>query len=146
MLKPKRKIKILPVVVVVLMLVLPLVTGARGLVPCGGEGEKACTVADIFVLIARVTNWLIMLAGVFAVYQFISNAFWMIVSMGNEEAITKRRSALGNAIMGLVVVLMAYVFINTAVNILLLQKVKQCQINLSNPLEYLARIQDANCK
>ncbi|MEO0206744.1 MAG: hypothetical protein ABIL22_08755, partial [candidate division WOR-3 bacterium] len=134
MLKSKSKFKILPIVAGALILAAPFVAGARGLIPCGGEGENPCTVADIFVLIARVTNWLIMWAGVFAVYQFISNAFWMVVSMGNEEAITKRRSALGNAIMGLVVVFMAYMLINTAVNILLLQKVKKCRIKLSNPL------------
>jgi hypothetical protein len=116
------------------------------LVPCGRTGQRPCTFEDIFVLIARVTNWLIALAGVYAVYEMINNGFWLVVTLGNEEAITKRKSALSSAVIGFVLVLFAYMFVNTAVNYLLLGWApEKCKIKLSDPLTYL-RINDSCMK
>jgi hypothetical protein len=108
---------------------------AAGLVPCGGTGENPCTITDVFTLIARLTNWLIGMAGVYAVYQIISSSFWMIVTMGNEEAITKRKTALMNAVIGFIFVLFAYMLVNTAVNFLLLGS--KCKLDLTDPLNYI---------
>lgn len=121
---------------------------ARGLVPCGGykdDGtpENPCTVADAFALVARVTNWLIALAGVYAVYEVVNGGFWLAISMGNEEAITKEKSRISSAIVGMVMVFFAYMLINTAVNYILLGGIgyqkgyEDCQIKLSDPLTYL---------
>ncbi len=119
-----------------LLLVLPFFAEARGLVPCGGDGEAACTVTDIFVLIARVTNFLIGFAGVYAVYELVWGGLWMIIAMGNEESLTREKSRITNAIIGLVMVFMSYMLVNTAVNVILVNK--QCQkFDLSNPLNYL---------
>jgi hypothetical protein len=108
---------------------------AAGLVPCGGSGENPCTVRDAFVLIARVTNWLIAMAGVYAVYEIINNSFWLVVTMGNEESITKRKTGIGNAVFGFIFVLCAYMLVNTAVNGLLLRG--SCKFELNDPLNYL---------
>lgn len=135
MLKSKRKIAGLVLqAVIVAALVAPVFIEARGLVPCGGEGEKPCTVTDAFVLIAHTTNWLIMVAGIVAVYNIVGAGFWLTVSMGDQEAIVKHKKAILDAIVGFIMILMAFVFMNTLVNYLLRSK---CQINLSNPLTYL---------
>ena len=118
---------------------------AAGLVPCGGVGEAPCQVSDIFVLIARVTNWLLRFAGLYAVYQIIGAGFWLIVSQGNEEKISSNKAKISNAIVGLVLALMAYLFVNTAVNLILLQGVKKCKIELSDPLNYI-NINTEACK
>ena len=134
--------------------VMPFLVSARGLVPCGGYDpaqaggvEKPCTVRDVFVLIAKVTNFLIAMAGVFAVYEIINAGFWLVISMGNEEAITKHKSAISTAIVGLILVMMAFIFINTVVNFILIRSLgnannKRCKFDLSNPLNYLAINQD----
>ena len=128
------------------LIAVPFFASARGLVPCGGytdsgERERPWNVEDIFVLIARTTNWLIAVAGVYAVYKLIFSGWNLIVSMGNEESITKNKGAISNAIVGLVLVLMAYMFINTIVNFMLTRdlaiKDARCRFDLGNPLNYL---------
>jgi hypothetical protein len=135
----KQKIAIL--ICLSLLLVAPLLAYAHGLVPCGGINENPCTVEDVFVIIARVTNWLIFVAGIYAVYEIVNNGFWMVASMGNEEAITKRKSGLANAVMGFVLVMAAYILINTAVNSILLGSLpagSPLKVDLTNPLKYLS--------
>jgi len=124
----------------------PTVVYARGLVPCGGyeangTREEPCDVEDIFVLIARVTNFLIAMAGVVAVYYIIGGGFWLIVSTGNEEAITQRKNQISNAVIGFVLVMMAYMFVNTVVNYMLTrslvtEKNAACRFDLTSPLTY----------
>ena len=115
-----------------------------GLVPCGRTGQAPCKFEDFFVLVARVTNWLVGVAGAYAVYVIISNSWWLITSMGNEEDITKRKNGISQAVFGLVFVLFAFLIVNTAVNILLLRGVKGCQLDLTNPLSYL-KIDESKC-
>ena len=149
MLKPKTKVIILGITVA-LFIALPLLSEARGLVPCGGyedDGvtrEAPCTVVDVFVLIARVTNWLIMVAGIYAVFQIIAGAWFLVASVGSEETITKRKNQITQAVVGFALVLCAYMFVNTAVNILFLRNIQGCTIDLRNPLIYF-QIDESKC-
>ena len=121
------------------LLLSPAFAQARGLVPCGGytdsgAREPVCTVNDVFYLFARVINWLISLAGIYAVIQIVIAGFFLTISQGNQEAITKHQGHLTNVIIGFVIVMIAFVSINTLVNTVLQSK---CKIDLSNPLTYL---------
>ena len=138
MLNQKQK-EIIKICSWVLLLSLPIFVQARGLVPCGGDGEKTCDVKDIFVLIARVTNWLLMAAGVYAAYKITQAGFNMVTSMGNEESITKNRKSLSNAVVGFVFTMMAFMFINTVVNIILRGATNDpaCKIDFTDPFTYL---------
>ncbi len=136
------KQKLLLVLIIFGFITVPLLVSAHGLVPCGGINENPCTVTDIFVLIARATNWLIAVAGLYAVYQIINQGFYLIISVGNEEAITARKNALTNVVIGFVLILFAYMFVNTVVNVLLTRSLTpanhpECKLDLTNPLNYL---------
>ncbi len=138
----KQKMTIMKQILILsvsLTLLLPFSVQARGLVPCGGVDEKPCTVTDVFVLVARVTNKLIALAGIYAVYVIIGAGWWMVNTMGDEERLTKYRKQMTQAIVGFVLVLMAYMIMNTAVNLILLNagENKACKLDLSDPLNYL---------
>ncbi len=139
-----KKQKIILILVILGLLVFPLVqVHAAGLVPCGGDGESPCTITDFFVAVARVTNFLIAMAGAYAVYQIIFASFGMVVSQGNEEAITTKKSHLTSAVVGFVFVLMAYLFVNTAMNLILMSR---CKIDLKDPLNYLRIYDTDQCK
>jgi Type IV secretion system pilin len=142
-----KKQKIIIVLAFSLLILSPAFVSASGLVPCGSNGQSPCTVTDIFVLIAQVTNWLIAMAGVYAVFRIIWAGFNLVISAGSEESITKWKGSIQNAIIGFVFVMFAYVFINTAVNVLLLNNIANtsCQLNLQSPLTYL-QINPANCQ
>jgi len=145
----KSKIKIIALIFPLFLLtgvVMPAVVEARGLVPCGGYSddqghrEPPCDVNFIFAMVARVTNFLIFFAGVFAVFQIARAGFFLVISMGNEEDITTNKKFLTNAVMGFVLVMMAYIFINTVVNFLLLQSLpadSPLKVDLANPFKYL---------
>jgi hypothetical protein len=101
-------------------------SGGEGLIPCGTSDSEdgtrpsdSCTVEDIFRLIARVTNWLITFAGIFAVVRIVIAGFGMVTSVGSPEGISKNKKALTNAIIGLGIVLIAFILINTVVFTLL---------------------------
>jgi hypothetical protein len=99
-------------------------------------------------MVARVTNTLIGLAGIYAVYVIIGAGFWLVVTMGNEEKLTNYKKQISQAVVGFVLVLMAYMFVNTAVNYILLggagKKIQlengkevECSLDLTDPLNYL---------
>ena len=143
MLKPKKQFIIF--ILFLALLTVPLVVSARGLVPCGGyldngQPEPRCSLVDIFVLAARMTNYLIGLAGIYAVYLIIFAGFSLVTAMGNEESIKQKKDALSNALVGFILAMMAFLFVNTVVNLLLRSK---CEIDLTNPLQYLT-ISDYN--
>lgn len=134
------------------LLLLPFMASAAGLVPCGGPTESPCTLKDIFVLAIRTTNTLIGIAAIYAVYQIINAGFWLILSMGEEESITKNKKAITHAVVGFVLTMMAFMIINTIVNLLLLNAGgnKNCQLDLKDPLNYLIvhsnPAEHANCR
>ena len=110
-----------------LTLFAPFSLQARGLVPCGGykddagtQREDPCDLRYVFILIATVTNWLISTAGIYAVYQIVSGGFWLIITMGEEENITKHKKTITNAVVGFVLVMMAFILVNTTLNGILL--------------------------
>jgi hypothetical protein len=152
----KQNLKIISLALFISFFTLfgPQFAAARGLVPCGGYEDDAgtvrepdCTIGLIFIMAARVTNWLIGLAGVFAVYQIIAAGFWLAISQGNEETISQKKKALSNAVIGFVMALMAFMFVNTIVNYLLLRApAKECRLDLTDPLTYLRVEDNPKCK
>jgi hypothetical protein len=122
---------------------VPLYSQARGLVPCGGykaDGtrEAPCNLCDVFSIIALATNWLLSAAGIYAVFQIVNAGFWLVISMGNEENITKWKNAITSAVVGFVLVMIAFIIVNTVVNYLLLDgSAESYKIQLSNPFKYL---------
>ena len=134
----KQKITwILGILATVALLAAPLFAQAFTIIPCGGYSTVStapCTVNDFFYLIARIINLLISLGGVYAVLHIVISGFRMVISQGNQEAVEKARKGVINAIIGFVMILIAYMAVNTVVNTLLLSK---CKINLASPTTYL---------
>ncbi len=147
----KQKIILLAVVVFITVFsfaFVPKTVFARGLVPCGGYAddsgrrEKPCTVTDAFILIARVTNWLISVAGIYATFKIIQAGFGFTYTMGNEEAIAGLKKQVTNAVVGLALVFMAFMLVNTVANFILGagltgSKDPKYKLDLTCPLTYL---------
>lgn len=117
---------------------LPMAVHAAGLVPCGGVTEKPCTLVDAFYAIARITNWLILTSSAYLFYRIVNHGFWLAISGSNEENITKHKKGIFDGIIGFCIVMFAYMFMNTAVNFILMSK---CKIDFRNALNYVT-IQD----
>ena len=125
-----------------LSLLIPLsalaVDNAGGLVPCGNNDTanitntvnssytpasqdavqaNTCHISDIFKLIARVTNYLIAFAGVYAIFFIVISAVKLVTAAGNEEQISSGKKGLQNALIGLLVVLVAFAIVNSIFSI-----------------------------
>ncbi|MFA5991039.1 MAG: hypothetical protein WC794_02205 [Candidatus Doudnabacteria bacterium] len=79
---------------------------------------KASGSVDSFVgkttlvgLLLKIIQFLLTFAGVVAVGVLVIGGFWYITSAGNEEQAEKGQKAITNAIIGLVVVILAYTIV-----------------------------------
>ena len=80
----------------------------------GGLGAlTGNSIVDLIVFIIRI---LLLISGAIAVLFVIIGGFRYITSAGNEEAAEKGKNTLVNAIIGIIVVTLAYVIINVVVN------------------------------
>lgn len=110
-------------------------TGRSGLVQCGNQASDPCTVEDFFNIFVIATNILIGLVGLVAIFAIVFSGYSMVIAAGNTEAITKAKKNLTNAIIGLVLVLLAFILINTILYLVL--GVKGQQGGVFNPIDYI---------
>jgi hypothetical protein len=105
--------KKLIIISLLLVLFLPLVSLAHGLVPCGGPDEAPCTACDLLVLTDNILHFALTMAFTIVVIFAIIAGFRMILSGGNESNIQSAQKALTSALIGLVIILCAYLIVNT---------------------------------
>jgi type IV secretory pathway VirB2 component (pilin) len=67
-------------------------------------------------LVTRILQILMTLAGVVAVVAIVIGGFQYMTSGGNEEQAEKGRGVLTNAVIGLILVIMAYTIITVVSN------------------------------
>lgn len=90
----------------------PTTSQAAGLVPCGGRGESPCTLCHFVVGMQGLIKWgmgVAIIAGIAAIT--IAGAMY-VVSAGNTGMIDKAKSAMKNVVIGLVVMVSAWLIIN----------------------------------
>lgn len=119
--KIKKSMKKLILIFFLLVLFLPLITKAAGLVPCGGTNDPStekdeslpCTVCDLLVLFQNVLDFAIKTAFLIVIIFIIYGGFRLIFSGGNEANIKTGQKIMTNAIIGLVIILCAWLIVNT---------------------------------
>jgi len=96
-----------------LVLFLPLITKAAGLVPCGGTGENECTACDLVVLFQNVLKFALAIAFLIVIIFIVFGGFRWIFSGGNEANIKAGQQTITNALIGLAIILCAWLIVNT---------------------------------
>jgi len=96
-----------------LVLLLPLITKAAGLVPCGGEDEDPCTFCDLLILFQNVLKFALVIVFLIVIVFIVYGGFRWIFSGGNEANIKAGMKIITNAIIGLMIVLCAWLIVNT---------------------------------
>ena len=85
---------------------------AKGLVPCGVS--CSCTIENIFEMIGRVYHFIVWnLATPLAVLAVLVGGILLMVSSGNPGLAGRGKSILTIAIIGLVLVFLSYLIIDT---------------------------------
>lgn len=91
-------------------------TYAKGLVPCGGEGEEPCNLCYFFVLISKVISFLMVdIAIPLVAIMALVSAVMFIIASGNPQMITRARQTITATVVGFVIVLGSWVIVNTIV-------------------------------
>jgi hypothetical protein len=83
--------------------------------------SNSCQLSDIFKEAALVANGLIALAGAAAVVFIVIAGAKLLIFSGNESAIKDATNSLRDAIIGLVIVVCAFIIINTIFSVLYVQ-------------------------
>ncbi|MFC1633114.1 hypothetical protein ACFL1U_03195, partial [Patescibacteria group bacterium] len=94
-------------------LVAPVAVGDFGVTPSIAEAQLQVGVndpglaqgTDISVIIQRVLNWVLGIAGAFAVLFLVIGGFRYVVSAGNDAAIESAKSIIKSSIIGLVIII-----------------------------------------
>lgn len=68
--------------------------------------------ADLKTTVTNIINWVLGLLGIIAVIMILYGGFIWLTAAGNEENITKAKNILSAAIIGLVIILLAWAIVN----------------------------------
>jgi len=88
-------------------------TSTTGLVPCGGPDQNPCTACDLLVLAQNVLNFAFVIAFLIVVGFIVYGGFRWIFSLGKEQNIKAGQQIITNAIIGIVIILTAWLIVNT---------------------------------
>lgn len=137
----KLKIMILTVSVAALLATaLPYDAAAKGLIPCGGGSpEPACEPCHIFVLTQNILNFIWGLPPYtpglvlpIAILMLAVGGFMMIIpGVGGEKSVamyTKGKKVLTNTMIGLVIVFLAWLTIDTIIKALAGQNIGERKV------------------
>lgn len=117
--------KFLPALVSVLVFfafVLPILSLADGLVPCGdapvvtdGKITGGCDVNSFITLINNIINWIIGIAGVIFTITAIYAGFLYMTSGDDSGKKGKARDMLVNTLVGFVIILVSWLIVYTII-------------------------------
>ena len=119
----------------VVLFLFPALTKAAGLVSCepkvvAGKIVNECGFCQAGVLIKNVTDWLGMVSGFVVVLIIIYAGLKMVYSVGNVSAKTDARRLISTAVIGYMIVLGAWILVDT----LLKFAIPGSSYGINNPL------------
>ena len=106
-------------IVALMVMVLPLLAFAQGLVPCGDGGRAACQFCHVAQLMNNVIGWLVAFLTVVAAILFAVAGLRLVTSSGNQAAKESAKKIITNTIIGYVIVLGAWLLIDFGMKSLL---------------------------
>ncbi len=118
---------LVPVAVMLFVLASP---ASAAIVNCGnndgGTAAEGCTFKDLFTSAANLVNYLLSGAAVVAVGGVVYGGYLMVTSAGNQSKTETGKKAVTNSLIGLAIILLAFLMVKSLFSILGFQ---------GNPLE-----------
>lgn len=92
----------------------PIFSADAALVPCGREGQPACTTCDIFILASNVINFVLFsVSPAIAVLLFLIAGFMILLGGANPGLISTGKNIFKTTVYGLLLVFGAWMITNT---------------------------------
>lgn len=87
---------------------------------CGNTGT--CTLGDIMIVFANVGNFVLKIIAPILLFMYVLGGFWILASHGSSEWVKKGKETLKISTFGLLIVMVAYIGIQTLYKILTVGK------------------------
>lgn len=98
---------------ILLIFLLPEIASAQGFLPCDGSRDNPCNSCHIAVVANNLISWLIgAIMVLFAVLMVVAG-FGLVTAQGNPDALNTAKSRFTNAIVGFIIVLSAWLIVDT---------------------------------
>ena len=91
----------------------PIVPSCTGTPLLPGGAEKMCTLCDLLALMDNLIKFAAVLSPILVTIFAVWGAFLIITSAGSKDKITKGRAIILNAVIGLLIVVGAWVVVST---------------------------------
>ncbi len=87
--------------------------------PCGPgvTGHESCTKEDFFVLVHNVMKYALILSTMAVTLSIMYAAVMYLISQGEMEKLNKAKGAIKAAVIGLVIVSIGFILVNTVLSI-----------------------------
>jgi uncharacterized RDD family membrane protein YckC len=92
----------------VILLLLPTIVLAQGLVPCGGPSQPDCQFCHFASLIDNVLNWLVAVATLVVVIVLVVGGVMLSSSGGNVAIKDTVRRIISQVLVGFIILLVAW--------------------------------------
>ncbi|MBU2028828.1 hypothetical protein KJ761_02980, partial [Patescibacteria group bacterium] len=105
----------------VFLLISPVLAADEGIVPCGLTGlySQRCTLCDLIVGFKKLFDYGITTIVIICLACATFAGVMYVVSSGSEKMITSAKDFLKGSLIGLAVVLCAWVIVNTVITVLM---------------------------
>ena len=122
--------KIFLIIFLALLIFLPLISQAAGLVPCGGKGEPTCQLCHLFLMFQGVVNFLLkyilvplavlmlILGGFMYVFAYVNPSEVLFGRKGGPALISQAKKLIVSVIIGLIVLFLAWGAVNLIFQVL----------------------------
>lgn len=105
--------KIFFAIILISLIILPFAASAA-IVPCGNPGQNPCTLADFFVLLGNIYNFIVKtIAAPLATIAIVIGGVMMLISAGNPGRFQQGKQILIYAIIGLVLAFGSWLIVKT---------------------------------
>jgi len=111
--------KFAKILIFIFVIIIPVITFAGGLVPCGGTDEPACDFTQFMNLINRVIKFILFdLAMPIAAIMFAWAGILLVTAGGSTERVGKAKRIFTNVAVGFIIAVLAWLIIRTILSIL----------------------------
>ncbi len=94
-------------------LIIPALTNAAGLVPCGNPGEPQCTILLFFAMLGRIYEFLVKdIAAPLAILAMTIGGVMILISAGNPNLMSTGKKIVYASIIGLFLVFSSWLIVD----------------------------------
>ena len=110
----KKFLFLLMLISVLTFSLLPEISNAAGLVPCGGTGQDMCTLCHLIIGIQGIITFGFKIMVIIGIVMLVTAGIVYIVSAGNEGMMETAKNLIKNALIGFTLILTAWLIVTTA--------------------------------